>query len=313
MSIFVQPTIPHFRESKLAFDDTELVFHLCPDAGFVSVPGSFIFSQFSVAAALRLSEVFGSWGVIGYCLPLTAVRRISPYARFLTMEQIGKNLRIVDVSRCCDHGMNELCATVDTDVGLHAEIPLIAFARLAHLRVALFLLVLCRAWSVDDAGINDGAAGNLHPVFLQILVHQMEQLIAEIVLLHQVAELTDCGLVRNGLSAEIDSDELPQRAGIVESFLGSRIGQVEPVLNKVDAQHTLDTDGTTPGPLWLGVERLDNFGQFLPGDDGIHLLQELLLASLLAVFFETGIRKRILAHQTLLLVVVMPIMNQHGN
>jgi len=266
MSIFVQPTISHFRESKLAFDDAKLVFHLCPDAGFVSVSGSFFFGQLPVAAALRLGEVFGSGSVIHDGLSLPAVGRIAPYTGFLPMKQIGQYLGIVDVGRCCDHGMNESRTAIDADMGLHAEVPRIAFACLAHIRVALFLFVLGGTRCIDDTGINNRAAGNLHPVFLQILIHQMEQLIAQIVLLHQVAELANRGFVRNGLSAEVNADELPQAAGIVEGLLGSRIRQVEPVLDKVDTQHTLDTDGPTPSPLGLGVDRLDNFGQFLPGN-----------------------------------------------
>ena len=313
MSIFIQPTVSHLRESKLAFDDAELVFHLCPDAGLVSVLRPLCFGQFPVAAALCLGEVSGPGRVIRHCLSLTAVRRIAPYAGFLTVKQVGQNLGIVNIGRCRDYGVNELGAAVDTDVGFHAEVPLIAFARLTHLRIALFLLVLGGTWRTDNTGVNDRPAGNLQPIFLQILIDQVEQLIAQIVLLHQVAELADRGLVRHGFSAEVNPDELAQRSGIVEGFLGSRIRQVEPVLNKMDAQHALDTDGTTPSPLWLRVERLDNFGQFLPGDDGVHLLQELLLASLLPVFLKSGIRKRILAHRTLLVVEVLPIMNQHGN
>jgi len=39
-------------------------------------------------------------------------------------------------------------------------------------------------------------------------------------------------------------------------MLGGRIGQVEPVLNKVDAQHALDTNGAAPGTFGFGIERL---------------------------------------------------------
>ncbi len=71
--------------------------------------------------------------------------------------------------------------------------------------------------------------------------------------------------------------------------------------------------GISPAIPDYQAQRLNNFGQFLPGDDGVHVLQELLLASLFPVFLGTGIRKRILAHRTLLLVMVLPIMYQHWN
>ena len=209
MSIFVQPTVSHCRESKVPFDDTERVFHLCPDAGLVSVSGSFIFSQPPIAAALRLGEVVGAGSAISDGLSLTDVRRISPDAGFLAMEQIGQNLRVVDVSCCSDHAVNAPCATVDVDMGLHAEVPLMAFVCLAHLWIALFLFVPGGTRCIDDAGINNRATGNLHPTLLHILVHEMEPLIAQMVFLHQVAERAYPGLIRHGLSAKIDTDEQP--------------------------------------------------------------------------------------------------------
>lgn len=313
MSIFIQPTISHLRESELAFNDAELVFNLCPDARLVSVPGTVCLGQFPVTTAFSLSEVPGSWCMVSDYLFLSGVCGVAPDSGFLTMEQVRQYLGIVDISRRRDYGMDELRAAVDTDMGFHTEVPLIAFARLAHLRIALLLLVLGGTWGANDTGINDGAAGNLQPVLLQILIHQMEQLVAQVVLLHQMTELADRSLVRHRLSAEVDADKLSQRAGIVEGFFGRRIRQVEPVLDEVDTQHALDADRAPAWALGFGIERFDNGGQFLPGDDGFHLLQEPLLAGFLPVLLKSGVRKRILAHQTLLFVVVLPIMNQYWN
>ncbi len=133
----------------MAVDDAEQVFHPCPDAGLVSVSGSFIFNQPPIAAVLRLGEVSGAGGVISDGLSLTAVRRISPDVRFFPMEQLGQNLRVVDVSRCGDHAVNEPCATVDADMGLHAEVPLMAFAHLAHqtLLLAVVLPIMYQHWN----------------------------------------------------------------------------------------------------------------------------------------------------------------------
>ena len=39
MSILVEAAVPHFGEPELPLDNTKLVFHLCPDAGLVPVPG----------------------------------------------------------------------------------------------------------------------------------------------------------------------------------------------------------------------------------------------------------------------------------
>src|SRR3954464_15243757 len=44
---------------------------------------------------------------------------------------------------------------LDPDVGLHPEVPLIAFLGLVHLRVAALLLVLGRGRSGDDRGVDN--------------------------------------------------------------------------------------------------------------------------------------------------------------
>jgi hypothetical protein len=54
--------------------------------------------------------------------------------------------------------------SVHADVGLHDEIPLIAFLRLVHLRIMLLLFVLGRGRGGDDGGIN---AANFLSYFLQ--------------------------------------------------------------------------------------------------------------------------------------------------
>ncbi len=83
--------------------------------------------------------------------------------------------------------------------------------------------------------------------------------------------------------------------------------------NPLKKPYVIAMHGISPAIPDYQEQRLNNFGQFLLGDDGVHVLQELLPASLFPVFLETGIRKRILPHRTLLLVMVLPIMYQHWN
>ena len=56
------------------------------------------------------------------------------------MQQITQNDRVVDVGRRGHHGVNQFAFAVDPDMGLHAEVPLIAFARLMHVRVRAIAL-----------------------------------------------------------------------------------------------------------------------------------------------------------------------------
>jgi len=57
------------------------------------------------------------------------------------MQQVADHHRVVHIGRCSDHRMHQPALAVDADMGRHPELPLIAFPRLMHLRVALFLLV----------------------------------------------------------------------------------------------------------------------------------------------------------------------------
>lgn len=192
--------------------------------------------------------------------------------------------------------LRQLAATVHPDMRLHAEVPLPALARRVHLRVPFLLPVLRRTRCVDDAGIHDRAPVHLQPVLGQVDIDQAEQAISQVVPFHEVAELADGGLVRRGFPAEVDAHEPAHRQGVVQSLLGSRIREIEPVLKEVDAQHPFDSDRPPACTLRLRIERLDGLGQLLPGNDLVHVIQETFLAGLFAVLVEAGIGKRGLAH-----------------
>ncbi len=70
--------------------------------------------------------------------------------------------------------------------------------------------------STDDTGVNEGATRHLQPILLQILIHLHEQLIAQMVLFHEMAELADCCLIGRRLPAEIDAGKPSQRRDITE-------------------------------------------------------------------------------------------------
>lgn len=102
-----------------------------------------------------------------------------------------------------------------------------------------------------------------------------------------MAEFADGGFVGGGLFPEINANELVHSAAIIQSFLCSRVRQVEPVLQEINAQHALNTDRSAPNSLRARVKRLDGFAKRFPRNDGFHVVQKLFLACLLAKFFET--------------------------
>jgi hypothetical protein len=80
-------------------------------------------------------------------------------------------------------------AAICSDVQLHPKMPLIAFFRLAHLRVARLLLVLRRAGCCDDRRIHDRARTNLDPLLLQVLIHPAKEPSPQIMPLQQTPKL----------------------------------------------------------------------------------------------------------------------------
>ena len=57
-------------------------------------------------------------------------------------------------------------------------------------------------------------------------------MIAQIMLLHQVAKLANSCFVRGRFPAQVDTDELAHGTRIVKGFLSSRIREAEPVLQE---------------------------------------------------------------------------------
>ena len=153
---------------------------------------------------------------------------------------------VVHVGRRGCHRVDQLVSAVDADVRLHAEVPLVALLGLVHLRVTLAVAVLGRTRRADDRRIDDRTGADLEALLSQVRVDRGEDLRAQLIGLQQMAELADRRLVRHRLAAQVDADELAHRTRIVQRFLDRRIGQVEAVLQAVDAQHPLQSHRRAP-------------------------------------------------------------------
>jgi hypothetical protein len=101
MSIFIKPAISHLRESKLTFDDAELVLHFGSESRLVPISGSFFIGQLPVAAALRLREIFSSWRMVrdSLCMIITGGENV--YS--VEVEQVIYDFNGVD--QCCVIGI----------------------------------------------------------------------------------------------------------------------------------------------------------------------------------------------------------------
>jgi hypothetical protein len=108
----------------------------------------------------------------------------------------------------------------------------------------------------------------------QIAVHCGQHLLAQIVALQQVAELAHRRLVRRRLAAQVDAHKPAHGKRVVKRILDRRIGQVEPLLQEINAQHPLYADRRTT-VAGLGIMRLDQSHQLRPTHYPIHLREKL--------------------------------------
>ncbi len=83
------------------------------------------------------------------------------------MKQITQLIEVMLVGRGGDQAVGQATLGIDTNVGLHAKVPLIAFLGLMHLRIALLLFVLGRAGCLNDGGIHQSALGHHDACFGQ--------------------------------------------------------------------------------------------------------------------------------------------------
>ncbi len=266
------------------------MLHARTDAalGAVAQPFGLVFAAALAHAPIR--EVARLWGCRLDDVRTAQVAAVAVDALFRTVQQLGQRMLVVHVGSGEHRAVYQPAPAVCAHVHLHAEVPLVALARLLHLGVALPIGVLGRARRGDDGGIHDGARAQLEPTLLQDAADHGEDGLPQVVALQQVAELADGGGIRHRLAAQVDANESTQCRRVVQRLLARGVGQIEPVLQQVDAQHALQAHGRA-AVAGLRVMRLDQRHQPIPRHDRLHLGQKCVAARGLAKALES--RRRI--------------------
>jgi len=179
---------------------------------------------------------------------------------------------------------------IHADVRLGPEIPLLAFARLVHLRIALSDGVLGRRRSVNDGRIHNRPRADANAFAPQVQVHRVQDFAAQLVLFKQMAEAQHGRFVRRWLTFQTHLTK-PQRRRFIERVFLSRVRQVEPLLKKVNPQHDRQTYRLA-AIARLGIMRLDQRFQFTPRNDSFHALQKLFPFALPPVLLETSLGRQ---------------------
>ena len=160
----------------------------------------------------------------------------------------------------------------------HAEVPLVAFPDLMHLRIALLVTVLRRGRRRNDRCIHDRAFSHQQALGGQVPVDRFEYPAGQVVLLQQAPELQERRRIRRGFSAQVDAHETPDRLAVVDRVLDPLIGQPKALLRHVHAQHPQQSDRRAPATHTLGVVRLDCRNQLRPRRHRLDLRKETIAA-----------------------------------
>lgn len=86
------------------------------------------------------------------------------------------------------------------------------------MRIALLVSGLRRRRGIDDRGVPDRAPGDLDALGFPMPVDRLEERLAEMVFLEEMAEPQDGRSVRHRLSAKVDADQAPHGLGVVQGL-----------------------------------------------------------------------------------------------
>jgi hypothetical protein len=282
--VFGQPFVANLGETELALDHPEWMLDLRANAGFEllgfvqqAAPRR-VLVQCPAFARAHGDMPFNTSGF--WPLDRALITGIRKHHNFLAMQQVMALRDIVDIGRSPNDGVNQARVSINTDMRLHAEVPLVAFLGLVHLRITLTRAVLGRAGRCNQRGIND-RAGLEHQAFGdQGGVDRGQQLNAQVVHFEQVTKAQDGGLIRHSGHASIEVGELAVKRRVMQGLFHRRIRQAEPLLQKVDAQHGLYCKGraATFGARARRCERLYQTHQFSPRNNKANLIEKHTLA-----------------------------------
>lgn len=274
-----KPPVAHLGVPELALDDPKRMLHLGPHAGF-ELFGLFVQrAPGRVLLRLTLPRAHGHMpihasGVGSFAGALVA--RIRKDNLFFTVQQRMALGDIIDVSGCPDDGVHQTGLRVHPNMGLHAEVPLIALLNLVHLGVAFTALVLGRARCSNQGGIHHGARLEQQAMGGQLGVDDLQNLWAQFVLFEQMTKSQDADPVRNALGAA-DTSKVAVEAGLEQGFFGPQVRQAKPLLQAVNAQHQCKVKWRA-SRLGHWCVRRNERQQIAPRHDVVHFFEQDLLA-----------------------------------
>src|SRR3989338_6080713 len=297
VAILHHTAIADLGKTKDTLDDQESVFDLGTHTRLSTVLFPLPFGEPLVAEPLLIGKVAGFWRSLGVKFFLAGEGRVAVPPPLVAVQQLRERVFVVFVGGCRNNRMDQLGLAVHADVRLHAEVPLVALLGLAHLRVARLALVLGRGRGIDNRRVDDGAGRNLHSLVLEMSTDFLKQTLAQLMLFQQMAEFAHRGFIRRAYPSQINAHEFAHGQRVIERLFHRGVGKVEPVLDKVDAQHALKANRRASVSCF-GVNRFDQGAQGSPWHNAIHVRQERSASRRLGITVKAASRECCLFHRS---------------
>ena len=102
----------------------------------------------------------------------------------------------MNISRSRYHRVDDSCGFVHANVHLHSEVPVAAFLRRMHFRIALFVGVFRRTRRFNKRAVSYRAFTEEKTSVGELLLGQFKDLLIQAVFLKKMAETQDRSLIR---------------------------------------------------------------------------------------------------------------------
>jgi hypothetical protein len=139
-------------------------------------------------------------------------------------------------ARGADDGVRQARINIYPNMYRNAKVPLLALLDLAHLGVALPIIVLGRDQGGNQDGIHHSAALEQQVTSAQLGMDDLKKLRALVVLVEQVTKAQGANPAQNTLGAT-NAHIVTVVAGLGQRSFGSLVGQASPLSQAVRVQH----------------------------------------------------------------------------
>src|SRR6185312_13454746 len=195
-SVLRQAAVAHFAEAPQPLDHVADMLASSPGARAQPIDAALILGQWRATSRTAVDAVADTPGQGALPMRLVPIGLITKDLALLAVKELGHLSAVVRVGGGSAKAVYD-AASVGAHVSLHPEMPVFPLLRLVHLGVSCSIGILGGGRSGNDRRIDNRAGLQQQPLLLQELADLRKDALAELVLLEQMPEAQDRGLVRN--------------------------------------------------------------------------------------------------------------------